>query len=71
MSGDRYKINDQQGMHFVTFTLLGWLDDFIRKSYKDIIVESLNFCIKEKGLKVHCYSIYVTNFSDFKIGIIP
>ncbi len=49
MSGDRYKISDQQGMHFVTFTVVGWLDVFIRKSYKDIIVESLNFCIKKKA----------------------
>ncbi len=61
MSGDRYKISDQQGMHFVTFTVVGWLDVFIRKSYKDIIVESLNFCIKEKGLKVHCWCLMTSH----------
>lgn len=61
MSGDRYKINDQQGLHFVTFTVVGWLDVFIRRTYKDIIVDSLNYCIEEKGLKVHCWCLMTSH----------
>lgn len=57
MSGDRYKIQDQQGIHFVTFTVVGWLDVFIRREYKDIIVDSLNYCIKDKGLVVYAWCL--------------
>ncbi|PJB56713.1 MAG: transposase, partial [Bacteroidetes bacterium CG_4_9_14_3_um_filter_41_19] len=26
MSGDRYKINDQESVYFLTLTVVGWLD---------------------------------------------
>lgn len=57
MSGDRYLIGDQNGMYFVTFTVVGWLDVFIRKDYKDIIVDSLNYCINHKGLTVYSWCL--------------
>ena len=28
MSGDRYKISDQQAAYFLTFTVVGWVDAF-------------------------------------------
>ncbi len=52
-----HKITNQQGLHFITPTIVGWLDVFTRKRYKDIIVESLNFCTSNKGLNVHAYVI--------------
>ena len=61
MSGDRYKIQDQQGTYFVTFTVVGWLDIFVRKEYKDIIVNSLNYCIKEKGLLVYAWCLMTSH----------
>jgi REP element-mobilizing transposase RayT len=61
MSGDRYKIQDQQGYYFVTFTVVGWLDVFVRREYKDIIVNSLNYCIKEKGLLVHAWCLMTSH----------
>ena len=54
MSGDRYYIEDQQGVHFLTFTVVEWIDVFTRKDYKIIITDALNYCIKEKGLQ--CYA---------------
>lgn len=30
--------------------MVNWIDVFTRESYKKILVESLDFCIKEKGL---------------------
>jgi len=53
----RYKILDQHGLNFVTLTVVDWVDTFIRKSYKDIIIESLRHCQKEKGLIVYGYVI--------------
>ncbi len=51
--GRKYKIRDQEGLYFVTFTIVYWLDLFIRDVYKQAIVDSLNYCQKEKGLEVY------------------
>lgn len=52
-----HKIINQNHIHFITPTVVGWLDIFTRKVYKDIIIESLRYCIESKGLKVHAYVI--------------
>ena len=52
-----HKITNQNHIHFITPTIVGWLDVFTRKVYKDIIIDSLKFCIKNKGLSVHAYVI--------------
>jgi putative transposase len=53
----RQEILDQYGLNFVTITVVDWIDVFIRKEYKEIIIESLQFCQKEKGLLIYCYVI--------------
>jgi len=50
-----YKIRDQGQVHFVTCTVLQWVDIFTRSVYADLVIESLNFCIREKGLSVHAW----------------
>ncbi|MBP6431731.1 MAG: transposase [Ferruginibacter sp.] len=57
MSGDRYVITDQNACYFLTFTVVDWVDVFIRPVYKQIIVDSLNFCIEQKGLKVFAWCL--------------
>lgn len=57
MAGDAYKIQDQQGYHFLTLTIVQWIDLFTRRDYRDIIVDSLNYCIEEKGLKLNAWVI--------------
>ena len=52
-----YKIRDQSKPHFMTFTVVNWIDVFSRKDYKDIIVNNLNYCIKNKGLVIYGYVI--------------
>ncbi|MCF8347974.1 MAG: transposase [Bacteroidales bacterium] len=52
MSGDRYTITDQNALHFLTFTVINWVDVFTRSEYKQELVDSMNYCIKEKGLIV-------------------
>ncbi len=63
MSGDRYYISDQQGVYFLTFTVVGWLDVFIRPTYKSIIVDSLNYCIAEKGLEVYAWCLMTSLYT--------
>jgi putative transposase len=53
----KYKIRDQEAVHFVTFTVIQWLDVFIRREYKDIFLESLRYCQKHKGLELYAYCI--------------
>lgn len=53
MSGDRYKITDQHQTYFITCTIVHWIDLFTRTDYKEIVVNSLNYCIDEKGLVVN------------------
>jgi REP element-mobilizing transposase RayT len=55
MSGDRYFIRDQNALYFLTFTVVDWVDVFSRKEYRFIVIDSLNFCIKEKGLIVFAW----------------
>jgi REP element-mobilizing transposase RayT len=57
MSGDRYIISDQNGLYFLTFTVLDWVDVFTRKDYKIILTESMNYCVEEKGLIVYAWVI--------------
>ncbi|TSD64144.1 transposase [Inquilinus sp. KBS0705] len=42
---------------FVTIPVVGWIDVFTRSEYCDIFIASLEFCRKNKGLKVYAYCI--------------
>ena len=53
----KYKIHDQDKLYFVTFTVIHWLDVFIRREYRDIFLDSLRYCQKNKGLEVCAYCI--------------
>ena len=44
-----YIIRDQEKIHFITASVVDWVDVFTRKTYKDVVIESLAYCIKEKG----------------------
>lgn len=37
--------------------MVGWLDVFTRNEYKDLVLESLVFCQKNKGLEIHAWCI--------------
>jgi putative transposase len=50
--GFAYKIHDQQGVYFITCTVVQWVDIFTRKRYADIVVGSLNYCCEHTGLEV-------------------
>ena len=54
---DGYKIRDQAATHFLTFTIMGWIDIFTRQHYRDLMLESFEFCQKKKELKIGAYVI--------------
>jgi REP element-mobilizing transposase RayT len=51
-----YKISGE-GLYFLTFQIVGWVDIFTRKIYRDIAIESLQFCQQHKGLLLYAYVI--------------
>jgi len=44
-------------VYFLTLTIVDWIDVFSRPANKHIIVDSLNYCIKNKGLEVYCWCL--------------
>ncbi|NQT27182.1 transposase [candidate division KSB1 bacterium] len=59
---DRYKIIEQDGVHFLTSTVSEWLPVFTSQPYFDIVVETLKFCIDSKAFKLYAYVILDNHF---------
>ncbi|MDF2456250.1 MAG: transposase [Cytophagaceae bacterium] len=53
----KYRIDNERHAHFVTFTVINWIDFFIREEYRSVLVKSLEYCQQHKGLEIHAYCI--------------
>ena len=51
------KIENPFGLYFLTLTVVGWIDIFSRRRYREILIESLRFCQNSKGLGIYAYVI--------------
>jgi putative transposase len=47
-----YKIREDEAAYYLTFQIVGWVDIFTRKIYRDIAIESLKYCCENKGLNL-------------------
>jgi REP element-mobilizing transposase RayT len=54
---DKYKAVDNEKAHFITITVVDWIDLFTRKIHKDLIVDSLNYCRNKKGLEIYAWCL--------------
>ena len=54
---EKYKFRDPTGIYFTTTTTVGWVDVFTRPGLKTIIIDSLRYCQREKGLRIHCWCL--------------
>jgi len=45
-----YKFHNPLGTYFNNFAVVECLDVITRNEYKDIIIDSLHYCQKEKGI---------------------
>jgi len=52
-----YKIAEGTGAYYLTFHIVGWVDLFTRQSYRDIVIESLKYCLQNKGFDLFAYVI--------------
>ena len=57
MSDRGYIIRNQYAIHFITFSVIQWIDIFTRKVYADIVIDSLKYCKANKGLKIYAWCI--------------
>jgi REP element-mobilizing transposase RayT len=52
-----YKISEQNKMYFLTLQVVEWIDIFSKQVYRDVVIDSIKFCQKHKGLEVYGYVI--------------
>lgn len=52
-----YKFHNPEGLYFVSFAVVNWIDVFTRNEYKEIVLESLAFCMENKGMKIYAWCI--------------
>ena len=52
-----YQIKDQEALHYVTFQIVGWVDLFTRKVYRDIVIDNLRYCQQYKELEIHAFVV--------------
>jgi REP element-mobilizing transposase RayT len=53
----KYKFHNPAGVYFVSFSVQGWVDALTRSEYKDILIENLSYCQKNKGLEIFAWCI--------------
>jgi putative transposase len=53
----RYRYVEDDAPYFLTATIIEWIPIFTHQKYFEIITRSLQFCRKNKNLKIHAYVI--------------
>ena len=56
-----YKFHNPKGIYFISFAVVEWIDVFTRNDYKNILIESLHYCQKEKGMEVFAWCIMINH----------
>ena len=57
MAKEGYKIINPDGICFLTFAVVEWIDVFTRNEYVNIVVDSLKYCQNNKGLKIYAWCL--------------
>lgn len=53
----KYKFHNPNGAYFISFAVVDWIHIFTRNKYNNIIIKSLQFCQKEKGLELFAWCL--------------
>jgi len=56
-----YKFRNPEGVYFVSFAVVEWIDVFIRDEYKSLLIECLRFCQKMKGMEIFAWCLMDTH----------
>ncbi|RUT78079.1 REP-associated tyrosine transposase [Ancylomarina longa] len=52
-----YKFKNPEGVYFVSFAVVEWIDVFTRLEYKEILLDSLRYCQHHKGMEIFAWCI--------------
>ena len=58
---ERYRFHSDGALFYVTFSVVDWLPIFVSEPACKIVTESLDFCHRQKGLRVNAYVIMPTH----------
>ena len=78
-------IRNQEKAHFITATVVDWIDVFTRQIYRDCVIDSFNYCIANKEMATDGYlgfnfstidkkyEVFNKNFSSYipNFSVIP
>ena len=53
----KYKFKDQSQLYFVSFAVVYWIDLFVRNEYKQIMLNSWEYCKAQKGMELYGWCI--------------
>ncbi|MCC9136996.1 transposase [Pontibacter silvestris] len=53
----KYKFHNKEGLYFVSFAVVYWIDVITREEYFAILTESLDYCRKNKGMEIYAWCI--------------
>jgi REP element-mobilizing transposase RayT len=53
----KYKARTTEEAYFITITTVGWIDIFTRLNQKNVLINALQYCQKNKGLEIYGYCI--------------
>ncbi len=53
----KYKFFNKHKPYFVTYSVINWIDVFTRNIYKNVMLDSWDYCIKNKELRIHAWCI--------------
>jgi len=59
---NQYKVINDEGYYFVTSSIVEMIPVFTNEKYFQILIDSLKFCQKEKGLKIFYYVLLDNHF---------
>ncbi len=52
-----HKFKNPEGLNFITFATVGWVDVFTRIEYKTIFIDSIKYCQEQKGLLLYAWCL--------------
>ncbi len=53
----KYKFMDNDGIYFVSFATVSWVDVFTRPLYNEVFMDSVRYCQQNKGLSLHAWCL--------------
>jgi putative transposase len=53
----KHRFYNKEGLYFVSFATVNWIDVFVRQEYFEKVIESLDWCRKNKGMEIYAWCI--------------